>query len=192
MAVSQSTNSDSDTEIQVINAPVIPTKKHRFENGKSDEENDQGIMVIASQPVKKVMDTASGMTQARIEVSDSHSDIDIPLKHRTPVSENSNRHLTAHAQSSDQNQKIITVDRVSLSKAAIRGPIHSKHAATQLNDLDVPNLKARVSFASARTTTSKPFVALDPASIRRGFQEGGASSKKEDLKKCMYIISYDY
>ena len=65
-----------------------------------------------------------------------------------------------------------------------------KHAATQLKE--VP--KARVSFASARTTgTPKPFVPLDPASIRRGFQVGGANSKTEDLKKgtSQYILPMD-
>ena len=155
-----------------------------MEKGKSAEGNDQGRQAIASQPVKNVIDI--------IEDSDSRSDIDIPLKQRTPVLENSDNHLTAHAQSSDQ--KINMVDSVTLPKATrlvTRGQIHSKRAATELKDLDVPNLKARVSFASARTITSKPFVALDPASIRRGFQEGGASSKKEDLKKCKYyMISY--
>ena len=104
-----------------------------MEKGKSAEGNDQGRQAIASQPVKNVIDI--------IEDSDSRSDIDIPLK---PVLENPDNHLTAHAQSSDQ--KINMVDSVTLPKATrlvTRGQIHSKRAATELKDLDVPNLKAR-------------------------------------------------
>jgi len=56
-------------------------------------------------------------------------------------------------------------------------PAQARRSVTQPQ----PAPKARVSFASARTSSPKPFVTLDPDSIRRGLQEGGENSKKRDI-----------
>lgn len=198
--------SDSDTEIHL---PFIPTKKHRSENGKSVKGKSvkKGPTVTTSQPTNETTD---------IEDSDSCSEVDFPLnlKQRALVLENSNgrtqssyggedldsrpdsgsddiplklkrralalENLNGPTQFSHGGHK--PTDDVDIMAEAIQGP---KRAATQLKEVS----KARVSFASARTTPNlKPFVPLDPASIRRGFQEGGANSKKEDLKKGTYIM----
>ena len=160
---SKSTNSDSNNE---SDGPFIPTKKLRSENVK-----------LESLPVKGIhqapMVTTSDLQPADSEEnkdSDSDSEVDGPLTKQhasASVLENSNG---LHSTSSTQSSHV----QVGIDTPAVRIE-GQKHAATQLKEAR----KARVSFASARTTSApKPFVPLDPASIRRGFQEGGVSAKK--------------
>ena len=161
------TTGTSQPAKKIIDTEVfIPTKIHRSENGKSvnSKGNDQDPTVTTSQPAKKIIDT---------EVSDSHSDLEVDIP---PVLEHSNSHT----------HSIHGHDILDTPAEAIQGPKHAQaRAATQLKE----GPKARITFASARIApNSKPFVPLDPASIRRGFREGGASSKKEDLKKGTYIM----
>ena len=114
----------------------------------------------------------------------SHSNIDIPSKSVAKHVENSNstgRHC-------DNEVQVITqaINLEADTETTHHGPTQ-KHAATKLNEVPrATHGKARVFFASASARTiSKPFVPLDPASIRRGLQEGGASSKMDSLKKSM-------
>jgi hypothetical protein len=85
-------------------------------------------------------------------------------------------------------KRALVVENSESNSHSTQGP---KRATTQLKE--VP--RVRVAFASASAsarTVPKPFVPLDPASIRRGFQEGGASSRKEDLKKGTYDVVLIY
>jgi hypothetical protein len=165
-----STDYDSDIDIDV---PVIPTKKQRLEKGNSVKENaNQDPTIIISQPAKDIGDSGSH-SNSRNALSDRRQDSELITQ---PVSTGSDRDVET------QSAAEVTDRRTVIQKP--------KRAATQLKE--VP--KARVSFASARTTsttstvTPKPFIPLDEASIRRGFQEGGASTKKEDLKKGTYML----
>jgi hypothetical protein len=177
-----STNSDSDTEIYV---PINHTKKHRSENRKSVKGNYQEPTVTTtssntSQPAKDsemIVDSQGDDSDCLLE-----PEVGNVLKQHALALENSKGRSSQSSHGHGGNEPItVHVDTIKPAEA-IQGP---KRAATQLKE--VP--KARVSFASARTTTTpRPFVPLDSASIRRGFQEGGASSKKEDLKKGTYII----
>ena len=162
-------NSDSDTDCAVPS--VIPTKKLRSETQNS-KGNDHGPTVTTSQPSKEVIYYSNDSSEPEI-------DSDIPQNH-TLVLENSGH---SNTQSTGSGHEVISVDPVTVTLAEeIRGP---NRASTQLKEIP----KARVSFASACTIRNlKQFIPLDPTSIRRGFQEGGASSKKEDLKKGMYIM----
>jgi hypothetical protein len=158
-SASKSTNSDSDTEV-ALPGPVVSTKKYRLENGKSVklEGNDP-----SQRPRSRGPTVTSQPASASAEKENPNSHTNNIQSHR--------RATRSH------RDELVDAD---IDSEATRG---AKRAATQLKA--VP--KARVSFASARTI-SKPFIPLDPASIRRGFQEGGASSKKEDLKKSTYIM----
>lgn len=124
----------------------------------------------------KGKDHVQGHSPTATSASSSHpaKKADIPL-----ILENSNGRTSSQ---SAQSIRLAVVDLEVIQNL--------KLAATQLKVMP----KARVSFASARTTIPnlKPFVLLDPASIRRGFQEGGASTKKEDLKKGMYYVMLSY
>ena len=164
-------NSDSDTDSEITASvlPVVPTKKYRLENGKKLTSTTKG----------NLNDHVQGHSPTATGASSSHpaKKVNIPL-----VLENS------HGRTSSQSaQSTYTLRPAVVDLEAIKNP---KRATTQLKVMP----KARVSFASARTTIPnlKPFVLLDPASIRWGFQEGGASSKKEDLKKGMYYIMLSY
>lgn len=152
--------------------PFIPAKKLQSDNIKSVKSNNQGSTVNISQSAKQMID---------IEDLDSSSEVDSPLKWHALVLENSKSCSTSTQSSHGGHKEVINIDTTPVE--AIQGP---KHAATQLKE--VSNLKACVSFASACSTTPKPFIPLDPASIHWGLQEGSASSKKEDLKKGTYIM----
>jgi hypothetical protein len=167
-----------------IYVPINLTKKHRSENRKSVKGNYQEPTVTTSntsQPAKKMIVDSQG------DDSDSllEPEVGNALKPHVLALENSKDRSTqsSHGHTGSGNEPTITVHIDAIKPAeAIQG---LKHAATQLKE--VP--KARVTFASARTTTTpRSFVPLDSASIRRGIQEGGASSKMEDLKKGTYII----
>ena len=179
----ESVNSDSDTE---VNVPVLPTKKHRSstENGHPAKGNSKQEPMIQE-------DIDDLDSDSRFNIGDEFG-VTIKGKGHALVLEKSKGLST---QSSHGGNELSIDSRdvdspnpgLKLAEAIQSRP---KHAATQLKE--VP--KARVSFASARTTgTPKPFVPLDPASIRRGFQAGGANSKTEDLKKgtSRYILPMD-
>ncbi|KAF8957943.1 hypothetical protein BDZ97DRAFT_2061944 [Flammula alnicola] len=176
---SRSTNFGSGSEVV---SPVIPTKKLRLMKGKG---KDQGST------------TSQHRVEEVIDVEDSDPEVDIPPM-RAPAFEHSRRstqsngehddttqhkcapvleHWRRSTQSNSKHHEAITLD------AAAEATQAPKRAATQLKAPPKP----RVSFASARTP--KHFVPLDPASIRRGFQEGGASSRKEGLKKTTAFVS---
>lgn len=163
-------NFDSDTDCAVPS--VIPTEKLRSETQNS-KGNDHGPTVTTSQPSKEVIYYSND------SYSEPEIDLDIPQNH-TLVLENSGH---SNTQSTGSGHEVISVDAVTVTLAEeIRGP---NCASTQLKEIP----KARVSFASARTIHNlKQFIPLDPTSICQGFQEGGASSKKEDLKKGTYIM----
>jgi hypothetical protein len=185
---SKSANSDSDTDTGFY-MPKIPTKKHRsdFKNGKSlvAKGNDNGptsTYTVNVGPVSYVKERMDKDTEDKDTGSSTHSDVVISLKRRVLGSvENSKSR-------SDGSREVITIDIDTPDVTPLESPtIHpAEHAATQLKEIP----KARVSFASARTSKPGPkqFVPLDPASIRRGFQEGGASLKEKDLKKGTYIM----
>jgi hypothetical protein len=189
------TNSLADTSTELDLEIAVTTKKHRLENGQSVMvKGNNGplasggptLVPVTSQPAKEVNQVID------TEVMKSCSDIDIryvlPLK-CVLVLYNFNGCSTSNAQPETESSgpQAEAIHRVSVDadRQAIRLPLGgSKRAATQLKEIP----KARVSFASAGATGGartipKRFVPLDLDSIRRGFQKGGASSKKEDLKK---------
>jgi hypothetical protein len=135
----------------------LPTKRFQLENRKSVKGNHQGPMAVT---------TSSSQAQGE----NFSSKVDIRLNCAL-VLENSNGNAHTQAQASS-HEATITIDELDVNTTeASKGP---KCAATQLKAVR----QARVSFASARSI-AKPFtfVPLDPDSIRRGFQKGGASSK---------------
>ena len=174
-------NSDSDAEV----VTGIPIKKYRLQNRKSVQGNHHNLTLITtseSQPAKEVTDSES-------DIENSHLNVDIPSKSVAKHVENSNstgRHCDDEVQVITQAINLEADTETAAATHHASGPTQ-KHAATQLNE--VPRAtrgKARVFFASAiARTISKPFVPLDPASIRRGLQEGGVSSKMDSLKKSM-------
>jgi hypothetical protein len=106
----------------------------------------------------------------QVEDSDSRSvsEVGTSPKRHALVLENSNGCSTQPSHGDH--------DTLAAGSKAIQG----QKSATSMNVTQLKEApKARVSFASARTTPNiTPFVPLNPASILRGFQEGGVSSKK--------------
>ena len=131
---SKSMNSDSDTE---INAPIIPTKKHRSENRNAGKGKDQEPTVNTSQSAKEDTDHCSEPE------SGSRLDVTIPLKQCMLPLENSNSRSTQSSHSHGSNK--VDVDTLTGRLPVAEAIQGLKHAATQLKE--VP--KARVSFASA-------------------------------------------
>ena len=157
-----STNSDTGTNNE-SDGPFILTKKLRSDNVKLESLSD----------LQPVIEKHSGLDSGS-HILDSESEVDVPLKRHASASvlENPN-HRHSHGTSSSSQPESTHV-QVGIDTPAVRIEVQ-KHAATQPKEAR----KARVSFASARTTSApKPFVPLDPASIRRGFREGGVSAKK--------------
>jgi hypothetical protein len=142
-------------------APVgVPTKKYRLEDGKSVKGNKSN-----DSGDQRPMVTASLPTE-------SDRDFEPEVYHHDSTQSSGHEVIQASADADTQAK-------------TIRGP--KRVAVTQLKEAP----RARVSFASARTIPNlKPFVPLDSASIRRGFQKGGASSKKEYLKKGAYYVVF--